>query len=386
MKASVISEITETLLNEIPIFSEEIKVLQRENLHLIQILDQSLAGYWDWDIPNNTEFLSPTFKSMFGYEDHEMENSPEAWQKIVHPNDLKSVFDVFNDHVSSKGEIPYENEVRYFHKNGSIVWVLCKGAVVEWSETGEPLRMIGCHIDITSYKEKSRAEKYSQALLTRNREIKEFAKIASHDLQEPVKNILGYSELLVDLLKDKLSSEELQYLRIIQEQANKASVQLNDLLLFAELGKEQSKTPIDISILTRKTIDSLINPDMDVRVELGYLPTINGVPKEIKVLFYQLISNAVKFKKPDQTLELKINYSEEPGFHCFLISDNGIGIAQDHKPHIFSIFNRLDTSAINSGSGIGLAKCKKIAENHGGSVEVDSMVGWGSIFKVRIRK
>ena len=122
------------------------------DLPAIEIFENILAGYWDWSIQENTEYLSPRFKSLFGYKDHEMENSPEAWQKIIHPDDLPGVLEVFEKHVQSKGNFPYINEVRYYHKDGSIVWVLCKGEVIEWDEDGKPLRMVGCHVDITQQK------------------------------------------------------------------------------------------------------------------------------------------------------------------------------------------------------------------------------------------
>ncbi|MEL7314829.1 MAG: PAS domain S-box protein, partial [Cyanobacteria bacterium J06559_3] len=120
---------------------------------LEQILDIVLAGYWDWDIPNHQEYLSPGFKRMFGYEDHELPNTPESWQKLIFPEDLPQVLDCFERHVQSRGEIPYYNEVRYRHKNGSIIWVMCSGQVIEWDVSGNPLRMIGCHIDISDRKQ-----------------------------------------------------------------------------------------------------------------------------------------------------------------------------------------------------------------------------------------
>ncbi|MEN7547411.1 PAS domain S-box protein [Rapidithrix thailandica] len=116
------------------------------------ILEATLAGYWDWYIQENYEYLSPTFKKMFGYEDKELENSPEAWQRLIFPEDLERVFRIFQLHVNSKGEIPYANEVRFRHKNGSTVNVLSKGKVIEWDEQGNPLRMVGCHVDITELK------------------------------------------------------------------------------------------------------------------------------------------------------------------------------------------------------------------------------------------
>ncbi|MFO7658381.1 MAG: PAS domain S-box protein [Bacteroidales bacterium] len=124
-----------------------------QDIQLLQvILEDILAGYWDWDIINNTEYLSPAFKKMFGYEDHELPNVPETWQKLIFPEDLPSVFETFNNHVQSKGKTPYYNEIRYRHKNGSTIWVICTGRVIEWLPDGQPKRMVGLHIDITRQK------------------------------------------------------------------------------------------------------------------------------------------------------------------------------------------------------------------------------------------
>jgi PAS domain S-box-containing protein len=131
------------------------KALETEPLILRDILEDTLAGYWDWDIPNNREYLSPTFKKMFGYEDHELPNSPETWQRLIFPEDLPGVLEVFKQHVESRGAVPYYNEVRYRHKDGSTIWVICAGRVIEWDAAGQPRRMVGCHVDIT---ERKRAE------------------------------------------------------------------------------------------------------------------------------------------------------------------------------------------------------------------------------------
>jgi PAS domain S-box-containing protein len=137
---------------------------QRARNLLEQILDIVLAGYWDWDIPNHTEYLSPGFKQMFGYADNELENRPETWQQLMFPEDLPGVLDQFNRHVASGGQEPFYNEVRYRHKDGSTVWVICSGKVIEWDEDGNPLRMIGCHIDISDRK---RTEAENQCLRDR---------------------------------------------------------------------------------------------------------------------------------------------------------------------------------------------------------------------------
>jgi PAS domain S-box-containing protein len=125
----------------------------RQELKILEdVFDRVLAGYWDWDLQTNQEYLSPKLKKMFGYEDDEIPNSPESWQHLIFAEDLPKVLDCFDRHVQSRGEIPYHNEVRYQHKDGSTVWIICSGQVIKWDENNRPLRMVGCHIDVSDRK------------------------------------------------------------------------------------------------------------------------------------------------------------------------------------------------------------------------------------------
>ncbi len=147
----VLIDITERKLSEEE--RRRAQMLRIELRLLEQILEVVLAGYWDWDIPGNQEYLSLTFKQMFGYEDCELPNTPESWQRLIFPEDLPGVLQLFEQHVQSRGKIPFYNEVRYRHKDGSTVWVICSGRVIAWDRDGNPLRMIGCHINITKRKQ-----------------------------------------------------------------------------------------------------------------------------------------------------------------------------------------------------------------------------------------
>ncbi len=128
------------------------EALRHSEQTLSEIMDASFAGYWDWNFADNTEYFSPTFKRLFGYADDEMECSPEAWQKLIVPEDLPGTLDALDRHVKSHGKEPFQIDVRYRHKDNSLVWVRCVGRVVEWAPDGAPVRMVGCHIDITSQK------------------------------------------------------------------------------------------------------------------------------------------------------------------------------------------------------------------------------------------
>ncbi|MBD2233467.1 PAS domain-containing protein [Phormidium tenue] len=141
---------------------QKTKQLRHELALLERILESVLAGYWDIDFVANTAYMSPSLKRMFGYADHELSDAIDTWQTLILPEDLPPTLDNFYQHIQSRGEVPYYNEVRYRHKNGSIVWVICAGQVIAWDDVGHPLRMVGCHVDITQLKQ-------TEAQLRKNR-------------------------------------------------------------------------------------------------------------------------------------------------------------------------------------------------------------------------
>lgn len=140
--------------------------LEDKNLILRNILHGMLAGYWDWHIPSEYEYMSPSFKRMLGYEDHEIPNHPDSWPMLVHPDDLAGIMEAFDQHVQTKGESPFDLESRFVHKNGAVLWVHCQGRVIEWDEEDNPIRMVGNHVNITNIKKsQSELKKTQQALL-----------------------------------------------------------------------------------------------------------------------------------------------------------------------------------------------------------------------------
>lgn len=144
--------------------------IQAENLRfelslLEETLESILAGYWDADFGKGTGYLSPGLKRMFGYADDELPNRPDTWQTLIFPEDLPPTLACLERHIASHGAEPYYNEVRYRHKDGSTVWVMCAGRVIAWDEAGQPLYMVGCHVDITKLKTTEAKLQRSEAYL-----------------------------------------------------------------------------------------------------------------------------------------------------------------------------------------------------------------------------
>lgn len=371
--------------------------LLRNELKLLEnILDVILAGYWDWDIPNQREYLSPGFKRMFGYEDDELPNVPESWQRLIFPEDLPSVLDCFEQHVQSHGQVPFYNEVRYHHKNGSTIWVLCSGQVIEWDGAGNPLRMVGCHVDISDRKQTElELKQLNQELARSNQDLEQFAYITSHDLQEPLRAIIGYSQLLSenyrDVLRDELAQESLGF---ILDGGQRMRLLIQDLLTYSRIGSQPLRMlKTDCNKALGEVLQNLKSriDEHQVIISADPLPSLALDKTQFVQLLQNLISNAIKFRRetpphiqirvvPNNTDLSTDRPTDRAPAYLFSVQDNGIGIKPQYLTQIFEIFRRLHSLSKFPGTGIGLAICKKIVERHGGEIWAISERDKGTTF------
>jgi signal transduction histidine kinase/DNA-binding LacI/PurR family transcriptional regulator len=217
-----------------------------------------------------------------------------------------------------------------------------------------------------------------------NAELRKFAYISSHDLQEPLRKIISFGDRLRECAREKLSPHELQYLERIQYSAMRMHVLINDLLAYYRIKvKKPPKKEINLSKICHEIISELEDElnRTGGKVEIWPLPVIKADPLQIRQVMYNLISNALKFHR-EGVDPLVIIYAlpTTPGRALIVIDDNGIGINAAYYDKIFGVFERLHNKNEYEGSGIGLAICKKIIEQHGGKIIVDSEVGVGSKF------
>jgi PAS domain S-box-containing protein len=274
----------------------------RLELKLLEdVLDVVLAGYWDWHIPNEYHYMSFGWKRMLGYEQDELPTRPETWQELIFPEDLSVVMGHFDQHVQSHGQVPYYNEVRYRHKDGSTVWLICSGRVIEWDAAGNPLRMIGCHVDITDRKQsEAQLQQLNQELQRSNQDLEQFAYITSHDLQEPLRAIIGYTQLLTqnygDVLSDPIAQESLAF---IIEGGQRMRQLIRDLLTYAQIGSQPLKlVSTDCNLVLAVVLQNLqasIDETQAV-ITSDDLPTLLIDRTQLMQLLQNLISNAIKFR------------------------------------------------------------------------------------------
>jgi len=216
----------------------------------------------------------------------------------------------------------------------------------------------------------------------KNQELEQFAYVASHDLQEPLRTIVGFTQLLHRKYKKQLGEEGKEEMNLIINATSRMKSLITGLLAYTKIGKARAVKAIDCNSLihTVKEDLSLILAEKNAKLNIGNLPKINAYETEVRQLFQNLITNALKFQKAENQPRIKISGKELNGKHQFSIQDNGIGIAEEYQEQIFSIFKRLHTIDKYEGTGIGLAQCKKIVELHDGQIWVESKENEGSTF------
>jgi len=225
-------------------------------------------------------------------------------------------------------------------------------------------------------------EQANKELILKNKELEQFVYVASHDLQEPLRTTSSFVELIKQQYHGKMDKMADKYLDFISDASDRMKVLIKDLLDFSRIGKNVELEKVDCNIIMKNMLLDIMVTIQESKTEIQYteLPVIDGYPTEIKLLFQNLVINAIKFRNKDSAPRIKISAQKKGGYWEFAVTDNGIGMEKQYSERIFVIFQRLHTRREYNGSGIGLSHCKKIVELHGGKIWVNSMPGQGSTF------
>lgn len=220
-----------------------------------------------------------------------------------------------------------------------------------------------------------------------NKESEQFVYIASHDLQEPVRTVKSFVHLLGTEYADKLDANGRQILDFLDKSTSRMSELIKGLLDYSRLGRKGEAVPVDMQELLDLICQDLTTriKERNATVEYANLPTVCGYPTELRALLQNLLTNALKFARPDVPPVVDIKATHQGREWLFEVTDNGIGIAEEHFEKIFLIFQRLHGRDGYEGSGIGLAHCKKIIEMHGGKIWLQSSPGEGTTFYFTLR-
>ena len=326
-----------------------------------------------------------------GYTAEEMKNL--TYQKITHPDDIEIDTKSFRKLLSGQKEA-YESEKRYLHKNGQVIWIHMATSLVK-HKFGEPLHFVSQIEDITSRKRdelhllslNQRLNQRAEQLAASNAELEQFAYIASHDLQEPLRMITGFLTQLEKKYKEQLDDKARQYIHFAVDGATRMRTIILDLLEYSKVGRKAYVLDwIDMNELVQEVVEKNIWRDKGVQIEWKDLPKLYGAKMPLQQVMQNLISNAIKYRKKQEKPRIIVSASDNHKHWQISVSDNGIGIEKQFFEKIFVLFQRLHHKEEYSGTGIGLAICKKIIENHNGKIWVESEYGSGSTFHFIINK
>jgi PAS domain S-box-containing protein len=380
--------------------AEKIKTI---NTQLKEAQRLAHIGNWEWDIVNNKITWSDELFRIYGLTPGEFEASYEHYLRTIHPDERerinKIVLEAFRNHQ------PFDFYHRIVRPDRTIRILHGRGEVFV-NDKKEPVSMVGTAQDVTEIKQaeeeiKQMADeliRYNKQLEQTNKELESFTFVASHDLQEPLRKIRTFLNLIAEKELAILSDKSKNYLKRTINAAEQMQQLIVDLLVYSRTtSSEEHFVKTDLNTILRRVKNELkeIIEEKKASIEATDLPELNVIPFQFQQLFTNMISNSLKFSKRDTPPHISIRYEITDGmtiehinansgkkYHSFSIADNGIGFETEYNEKIFDLFQRLHSRNEYNGTGIGLSICKKIIENHGGIITANGEPGKGATFNI----
>jgi signal transduction histidine kinase len=381
--------------------NKDLGVLKKSNKELLitneSIKHAEIIGEFcisQWNLASNKLIYSDNFYRLLGCEPQLFEPTIGNFLEFVHPDDRSIVSEVSEKTIEQGKTIPHF--YRIIRKDGELRYFMSTGKFISDSKSK---MHIGIMKDITDHHLSNVAlEERNHELEQSIKELESFNRVASHDLQEPLRKIQTFISRITENDKANLSDQGKEYLSKIESSAHKMRILIDDLLLFSRTNKaEKIFEKTDLNKLLENATQELAH-DIEEKhavIESAQLPVLNVIAFQIQQLFVNLIGNALKYSKPGVSPVIKIDCEklvtrDYPDFITdtrkkylkISISDNGMGFDQQYAEKIFILFHRLHHSSEYVGTGIGLSICKKIAENHNGFIIAEGKPGIGATFVV----
>ncbi|ELY25573.1 PAS domain S-box [Halogeometricum borinquense DSM 11551] len=356
----------------------EMQCTIREHLRASALIDNASDLITQVDENGDITFQSPSSHAILGYDPEQMDGTPLL--SYVHPDDKSTV-----DSALSDDENPRRIEFRMQDADGD--WRVLEGTCEKVTDnpfvTGV---VVTCH-DITDRIERqAELEETKRELERSNEALQQFAYIASHDLQEPLRMVSSYLDLLSSEYGDRLDEEANEYIEFAVDGAERMRNMIDGLLTYSRVKTRAGDfEPIDPNeVIDDVCLDlKLLIENEDATITTDSFPTIRADENQLRQVFQNLIKNAIEHAGEDPP-EIHIGFTELPDAYRFSVEDNGVGIPENQQEKIFEIFEQ--ASGEESGTGIGLAVCKRIVERHGGDIWVESSVGKQTTFYFTISK
>jgi PAS domain S-box-containing protein len=362
---------TEEMVKEKQIFIQKIADTTPNILYIFDIREHTL-------VYSNRELTL-----MLGYTLEDIQElGEELYEKLIHPDDLPKVYEHLERLGTAADNDISEIEFRVKDINGKWHWLSNRNIVFSRTDEGLTREILGTSRDISDYKLTNEKLEHSVKQLARsNKELEQFAFIASHDLKTPLLSISGFTHLLEKEYEDKFNENAKEYFSFVKDGIQRMENLIDELLAYSRIGVSGSRSEfvevnkIFVRIIANLTVDI---ERSGARITHDSLPVVHFNNTHMEQLLQNLIGNAVKFCSRE-TPQVHVSAEQKGDKWVFAVKDNGIGITPDDRDKIFDMFKRLDRSKY-PGTGIGLAVCKKIVELHGGRIWIESQTDKGSIF------
>ncbi len=335
-------------------------------------------GNWSWDIASGKVYWSDELYRIFGLEPQSCEVSFELFLSMIHP-DEKELHIARTQEAHEKG-IRGEYDIRIIATTGEEKILHCLNAV-ELGADGQARTMSGTCQDVSeAHRLRKSLEETNNTLRARNRELKAFNHIASHDLQEPLRKIRMFSSLILESYPDVSDDRKKELLHRIQRTSGEMQTFIEDLSTFSRTSESsKSQEKVDLQQLLREVTDELRDGGHAIQIEADPLPCVQGMRFQLRQLLQNLLGNALKYAHQERMPHVRITASRVGGsafrkadrsknYLLLTFSDNGIGFQQAYAAKIFEPFQRLHSRSEYPGSGVGLAICKSVMKNHGGLI------------------
>ena len=354
----------------------------------------------------NELYVSPQIESLLGFSQKEWLENPVLWYNQLHPEDRERWHTEFA-RTCAAGE-RFRSEYRFMARDGRIVWVHGEAQLVR-DKAGRPLFLQGMAYEITEKKQAEEAlrginvelerrvlmrtaeleqanatlSRQTEELVRSNWELQQFASVASHDLQEPLRMVASFTQLLAKRYRGKLDADADEFISYVVDGAVRMQRLINDLLTYSRIGRMgQGFAPTDCSAVFASVRANLCRAveECGATITVDPLPTVQAEESQLLQLFQNLVGNAIKFCRDNEPPHVHVGARRQGAEWLFWVRDNGIGIEAQYADRIFLVFQRLHNRREYPGTGIGLAVCKKVVEQHGGRIWVESEAGQGSTF------
>ncbi len=359
-------------------------LLATERLRLANIIATVPGIFWENQYNSETKvmkliFISAYVEPVLGYTVDEALAKPDFWYTLFHPEDAQRAVDEFYT-VRQSGRTGVVS-FRALHKDGHTIDI--DAYMMAIMEDGKPVATRGVMMDVSERQQLMNAQTRYAAMLRRsNEQLQQFAYIASHDLQEPLRMVISYLQLLERRYANALDADAHEFITYAVDGAARMKELIAGLLQLSRIEGEQDVLE---SLVVQEVVDQALTnlsgaiADSHAVITYDPLPSVQANSLQLMQLFQNLVGNAIKFCT-EQPIKIHIGVEKKTDEWQFYVRDNGIGIAPEYQARVFAMFQRLHTRTEYAGTGIGLAICKKIVERHNGRIWIESAVGQGATF------